>query len=42
MTYFKKIIGEKCYLSPIRMEDAEKYTAWLNDFVKKFFGKETT
>ncbi len=32
MTYFKKIIGEKCYLSPIRMEDAEKYTAWLNDF----------
>ncbi|MBT3168762.1 MAG: GNAT family N-acetyltransferase [Candidatus Cloacimonetes bacterium] len=32
MRYFKKIIGEKCYLSPINIEDAEKYTEWLNDF----------
>jgi len=30
--YFKKIIGEKCYLSPINIEDAGKYTEWLNDF----------
>lgn len=29
--YFKKFIGEKCYLSPINIEDAEKYTRWLND-----------
>lgn len=31
MTYFKKLIGEKCYLSPIRMEDAEIYAKWFND-----------
>jgi len=31
MTYFKKLTGEKCYLSPIRMEDAEIYTKWFND-----------
>jgi RimJ/RimL family protein N-acetyltransferase len=30
--YFKKMIGEKCYLSPISVEDAEQYTAWLNDY----------
>jgi len=30
--YFKKMIGEKCYLSPISVEDAEKYTEWLNDY----------
>lgn len=29
--YFKKLVGEKCYLSPIDVNDAEKYTAWLND-----------
>ena len=31
MRYFKKIIGEKCYLSPINLEDAEQYTEWIND-----------
>ena len=31
MKYFKKIIGDKCYLSPINLEDAEQYTEWLND-----------
>ncbi len=31
MTYFKKIIGEKCYLSPMNIEDAEQYTRWMND-----------
>ncbi len=30
--YFKKMVGKKCYLSPIDMEDVEKYTAWLNDY----------
>ncbi len=29
--YYKKMIGEKCYLSPINVEDYEKYTAWVND-----------
>jgi RimJ/RimL family protein N-acetyltransferase len=31
MKYFKKLIGKKCYLSPINIDDAEKYTEWLND-----------
>jgi len=29
--YFKKLIGKKCYLSPIDTNDAEKFTEWLND-----------
>jgi RimJ/RimL family protein N-acetyltransferase len=29
--YFKKLTGKKCYLSPIDVNDAEKFTAWLND-----------
>ena len=29
--YFKKLAGKKCYLSPIDINDAEKFTAWLND-----------
>ena len=29
--YFKKMIGKKCYLSPMDENDAEKFTAWLND-----------
>ena len=32
MKYYKKLVGKKCYLSPINVEDAEKYTEWLNDF----------
>lgn len=31
MPYFKKLIGQKCYLSPIHLEDAPIFTAWLND-----------
>jgi len=31
MKYFKKLVGQKCYLSPISMDDVEKYTEWLND-----------
>lgn len=31
MRYFKKIAGERVYLSPINVEDAEKYTEWIND-----------
>lgn len=29
--YFKKLIGQKCYLSPIDINDNEKYTQWWND-----------
>ncbi|MDY0151301.1 MAG: GNAT family protein [Candidatus Cloacimonas sp.] len=31
MKYFRKLVGEKCYLSPISIEDVEKYTEWVND-----------
>ena len=31
MKYFKKLQGKICYLSPISMDDTEKYTEWLND-----------
>ncbi|MCK9330752.1 MAG: GNAT family protein [Candidatus Cloacimonetes bacterium] len=30
--YFKKLVGQKCYLSPISLDDVEYYTEWLNDF----------
>ena len=31
MTYYKKLIGKKCYLSPPSLEDAERWTEWDND-----------
>ena len=31
MKYFKKLIGERIYLSPRNNEDIEKFTEWLND-----------
>jgi len=31
MTYYKKIVGEKVYLSPIDPDDYEKFTGWVND-----------
>ena len=31
MKYFKKLTGERVYLSPIDPTDAEIYTKWLND-----------
>ena len=31
MAYFRKVVGERCYLSPIDPEDARAFTAWLND-----------
>ncbi len=27
----RKLVGEKCYLSPINIEDYDKYYQWLND-----------
>ena len=36
--YFKKLIGKKCYLSPIDVNDVEKFTEWLNDMeLLKYF-----
>jgi RimJ/RimL family protein N-acetyltransferase len=29
--YFKKMAGKKCYLSPIDVNDVERFTEWLND-----------
>ena len=31
MKYFKKLEGERVYISPMNPEDAEIYTKWLND-----------
>ena len=31
MKYFKKLVGDKVYLSPMSIEDAETYCKWLND-----------
>jgi len=29
--YFKKMVGKKCYLSPIDINDAKQFAEWLND-----------
>jgi RimJ/RimL family protein N-acetyltransferase len=29
--YFKKLVGKRCFLSPVDINDAEKFTEWLND-----------
>ncbi len=31
MPYFRKIVGERLFLSPVSGEEAEKYTRWMND-----------
>jgi RimJ/RimL family protein N-acetyltransferase len=31
MKYFRKMTGEKCYLSPINADDVLIYTKWMND-----------
>ena len=31
MRYFEKIPGERIYLSPMNIDDAELYTKWMND-----------
>ena len=31
MTYYRKLVGERCFLSPCTTEDAERWTAWDND-----------
>ena len=32
MKYFKKLVGENIYLSPMNTEDYEIFTEWMNDF----------
>ncbi|MBE5806305.1 MAG: GNAT family N-acetyltransferase [Clostridiales bacterium] len=32
MKYFKKLVGDRIYLSPRSVDDYEKYAEWLNDF----------
>ena len=32
MKYFKKLVGDRIYLSPVNVEDAEKYVEWFCDF----------
>lgn len=32
MKYFKKLVGDRIYLSPRNIEDVEKFTEWMNDF----------
>ena len=32
MRYFKKLMGERIYLSPVNIEDAAKYVEWFCDF----------
>lgn len=40
MKYFKKLVGERIYLSPRSNEDAEIFTEWLNDFqVTDYIGR---
>ncbi|MFP4660944.1 MAG: GNAT family N-acetyltransferase [Halanaerobiales bacterium] len=31
MRYYKKLIGDRIYLSPVNVEDAEQFTQWIND-----------
>lgn len=42
MKYFRKIVGEKVYLSPINPEDAMQYVEWLNNIdTAKYLGQYT-
>lgn len=31
MKYYRKLVGDKVYLSPTNLEDIDKYTEWIND-----------
>jgi len=32
LKYFKKLVGNRIYLSPMSVDDAETYVKWLSDF----------
>ncbi len=31
VTYYRRLVGEKCYLSPVSTDDAAKWAEWFND-----------
>lgn len=40
MKYFKKLVGDRIYLSPRSIDDAEIFTKWINDFeVTDYIGR---
>ena len=40
MRYYKKLLGENIYLSPVNEDDAEIFTKWMNDFgVTDYIGR---
>ena len=42
MKYFKKLVGDRIYLSPRNEEDVEEFTKWLNDFqVTDYIGRSS-
>lgn len=42
MKYFKKLVGERIYLSPRNAEDVEIFTEWMNDFfVTDYIGRSS-
>ena len=43
MKYFKKLVGERIYLSPMNLEDSEEFTKWMNDFnVTDYTGRSSS
>ena len=41
MPHYRKLVGEKVYLSPVAPDDVYAYTRWSNDYeVMRFFGGE--
>ena len=43
MKYYKKLVGDRIYLSPRNSEDYELFTEWINDFqVSDYIGKSAS
>lgn len=43
MKYFKKLVGERIYLSPRNIADVEQFTEWLSDFnITDYIGISST
>jgi len=39
MKYYKKIIGNRIYLSPVNSDDVDIYMKWMNETVARSFGQ---
>lgn len=37
MPYYKKLVGQKCYLSPCARGDAERWAVWDNDLFESVY-----